>query len=214
MRVKICGLTSKTNLAAILNMYPHYVGFVCYPQSPRYVSPEEMSSFPLGEHKRGGILSVGVFVNPAMADIEKYLSRGVFEVVQLHGDEKNSFVDEIKKKFPSVSIIKAFQVDQTFSFEAPARSNADLLLFDTASENFGGSGKQFPWKALANYKGTIPFMVAGGIGLDNVKQALEEFKKFPQCVGIDASSKLEISPGEKDLAKVDRFIIEVQRWKR
>jgi phosphoribosylanthranilate isomerase len=129
--------------------------------------------------------------------------------VQLHGTESIEFCQELRQALPETEIIKAWRV----------RSPADLDLIQTYSEvvdsflldayhpnALGGTGQKLDWELLEAFKPSIPWFLAGGLTPDNIHMALSHL----QPDGIDLSSGVEISPGQKDLASVDRLFANLE----
>ena len=108
------------------------------------------------------------------------------------------------------SLIKAFQIstacdlEQTTNYEG----RVDYFLFDTKSNSYGGSGKQFDWSILEAYQGKTPFLLSGGIRPESA-EAIRSFR-HPLLAGIDLNSGFEIEPGRKDIEKLKEFLKEIQ----
>lgn len=174
-----------------------WMGFIFYPQSPRFVS--EVPTYLPKNAKR-----VGVFVNETKEKILETASRFGLDLLQLHGNESPDFCDEMGKT--GLKIIKAFSIDNYFPSELVKNYHTvcDYFLFDTKTAAYGGSGKKFNWEILSDYQGTTPFLLSGGISLEDV----EEVRNFshPQCIGFDINSKFEIKPALKNVEAVEQFI--------
>ena len=105
----------------------------------------------------------------------------------------------------SLKVIKAFSISkpddllQTKAYEGVA----DLFLFDTPTESYGGSGKKFDWQMLQAYDGHTPFLLSGGIGPEDIDR-IRTFE-HPHCIGIDLNSRFETAPGIKDVEGLRRF---------
>lgn len=193
MKLKVCGLTEEENISQVMNQFPDFIGFIFYEKSPRCVTDLKAS------YVRGlsGALKVGVFVNALTEDIKSSVDFYGLDMVQLHGHEPLSQVKDLKKA--GLSIIKAFRVmDQLPTEMEDYAPYCDLFLFDTYTPKFGGSGRQFDWSILSEV--SHPFLLSGGIG----KEDLERIKKLDlkHLVGLDINSKVEVSPGIKDIEKV------------
>jgi phosphoribosylanthranilate isomerase len=83
-----------------------------------------------------------------------------------------------------------------------------MFLFDYSTQKYGGSGNSFDWNLLNNYRLDIPFLLAGGLGIHNIDQALT--LSFPALKGFDLNSSLELSPGKKS-KKATKNIIQIIR---
>jgi phosphoribosylanthranilate isomerase len=199
MKIKICGLKHPGNIETIAALAPDYMGFICYPSSPRFIADniqaEALAALP------GNIYKTAVFVNESADSITKLIDTYNFGAIQLHGNERPEFCKSFKGK---VVVIKAFGVDKGFDFEQLNQfvGSVEYFLFDTKTDKYGGSGKIFDWTLLDNYKLNIPFFLSGGLSLEN----LEEIKSInhPQFYGVDLNSRFEIEPGLKDIDQLKK----------
>ncbi len=188
------------NIRAIEQTKADLMGFIFHPKSPRFVAslPEYMPK----KQKR-----VGVFVNASLEQILAKAQKFSLEYIQLHGDEPPAFCSELKNR--GLKVIRAQRIANTDDIiRAESYNMADLMIFDTKTELYGGSGKKFNWQLLENYKGCVPFLLSGGIRSDT----FEEIKAFfhPQFAGIDLNSGFEISPALKDVGKLNNFIEKIK----
>ncbi len=198
--LKVCGLTQKSEISSLLEMGVSVIGINFWQQSKRYVSP--VDSTELLKQFSGKLLRIGVFVNESSAAIIELLKNDVIDVAQLHGDELPSDCEAIKAL--GYPVIKAFGVDATLTSEkiSEYQAGVDAILLDAhAPEEYGGTGKTFDWqvaKTLAKENPGLPFILAGGITVENIDQAINE----TGASMIDVASGAEISPGMKDMDKV------------
>lgn len=188
------------NIRAIEQTKADLMGFIFHPKSPRFVAslPEYMPK----KQKR-----VGVFVNASLGQILAKAQKFSLEYIQLHGDEPPAFCSELKNR--GLKVIRALRIANADDIiRAESYNMADLMIFDTKTELYGGSGKKFNWQLLENYKGCVPFLLSGGIRSDT----FEEIKAFfhPQFAGIDLNSGFEISPALKDVGKLNNFIEKIK----
>ena len=188
------------NIRAIEQTKADLMGFIFHPKSPRFVAslPEYMPK----KQKR-----VGVFVNASLEQILAKAQKFSLEYIQLHGDEPPAFCSELKNR--GLKVIRAQRIANTDDIiRAESYNMADLMIFDTKTELYGGSGKKFNWQLLENYKGCVPFLLSGGIRSDT----FEEIKAFfhPQFAGIDLNSGFEISPALKDVGNLNNFIEKIK----
>lgn len=200
MIVKVCGMRDSENIRAIEQTKADLMGFIFHPKSPRFVAslPEYMPK----KQKR-----VGVFVNASLEQILAKAQKFSLEYIQLHGDEPPAFCSELKNR--GLKVIRALRIANTDDIiRAESYNMADLMIFDTKTELYGGSGKKFNWQLLENYKGCVPFLLSGGIRSDT----FEGIKAFfhPQFAGIDLNSGFEISPALKDVGKLNNFIEKIK----
>lgn len=206
MIIKVCGMGDTKRMYEIALMGIHMLGFIFYPRSPRYVvgkiAPSDMESLPPSIHK------VGVFVNTNEETIIKEAKKYHLDALQLHGSESPELCQTLKEK--GFIILKAFNLTKKNYYEA-YQPYCDFFIFDTPSEQHGGTGEKFDWTLLNTYQGETPFLLSGGIGPNDVEEVLKV--NHPKLVGIDINSKFEIEPGIKDLSSVSLFINETKNYK-
>ena len=182
------------------------MGFIFWEPSARYVS-QKPDYLP-------ACARTGVFVNATPEYILSTVRAYGLSYVQLHGQESPEFCHHLRltlnqSGLASVQLIKAFSISTPEDL-APVQKYENLchfLLFDTKTPLPGGSGKQFDWQILQHYSGTLPFLLSGGIGPDDIKR-LHEFH-HPLCAGIDLNSRFEISPGVKDATLLRNFLTQL-----
>ncbi|MDY5254297.1 indole-3-glycerol phosphate synthase TrpC [Veillonella caviae] len=151
------------------------------------------------EHASQRIKTVGVFVNETIENIVSAVDIAGLDVVQLHGDEDETFIQVLKEK-TTADIWKAVQVCNADDAKAWLDSAADMLLFDAYHEDErGGTGHSFDWTSLDTVE--RPFMLAGGIDATNVARAIRTVRPY----GIDISSGVEIE-GRKDSQQISAFM--------
>lgn len=213
--VKVCGMREAENIRALEQLFAlhassfnFWMGFIFWPKSSRYVS-EPPACLPT-TCKR-----VGVFVDAAIEDICQHISDYKLDIVQLHGQETPEFIQALRGECgDSVSIIKAFNIATAADLAQTAfyEGVADYFLFDTKGKAVGGNGEKFDWSVLADYHGETPFLLSGGIGLDDAER-IESFltsHSSPltsnKCIGIDLNSRFETAPATKDTTALHRFL--------
>ena len=178
------------------------MGFICWERSPRYVS-EVPAYLPNCER-------VGVFVNPTLDVIQERIKAFDFSYIQLHGNESPESCKTVQEK-TKLKVIKAISISSKEDLALANQYNGfvDLFLFDTKCSTFGGSGKQFSWDILSDYRGSLPFLLSGGIGPEDA----ERLSKFhhPKCIGFDINSRFELEPGIKDTEKIKSFISTIRQ---
>lgn len=204
-QVKVCGLTKLNQIKELIDLKVDFLGFIFYEKSPRYVlnhlSLEQISEI---NHQA----KVGVFVNEELDKIVEISEKAKLNFIQLHGDETEKFISELRQKLNSkIAIIKVIRIGNlTENLESKIhnlKSKIDYLLFDTDSKAFGGTGKTFDWNFLNEIKIPIPYFLSGGISLENIHQ-LSTINHQP--FALDINSKFEIEPGNKDINKIKEFI--------
>jgi phosphoribosylanthranilate isomerase len=196
LKIKVCGMRESQNILALAELQPDLMGFIFYSKSARFtgevLEKEILKSLP------GSIQKTGVFVNESFEKVIAISKEYGLDFVQLHGKETVEFCEKLKKE--SLKIIKVFSVDNLFEFTETINFEdfADYFLFDTKAEGgYGGHGKAFDWNILDKYEGNTPFLLAGGISLENLGD-LDKIKN-KHFVGIDVNSKFELSPANKDI---------------
>jgi phosphoribosylanthranilate isomerase len=207
LAVKICGMTDSCNTLAAVELRPQFLGFIFYKGSPRYaedkLDPEILRKIP------GTISRTGVFVDAGADTISESISKYSLDCIQLHGNEEPGLCLELKEK--GVRIIKAFSTSDGTDLEQCHRfiGCTDFFLFDTRSNDHGGSGKKFNWEILNDYKLKHPFFLSGGIGPEDADEIFTV--KNPWFYGVDLNSRFESEPGFKDIWKLKNFIREIKK---
>ena len=204
-KVKICGLTSLEDARFVSGALAHYLGFIFYEDSPRFVTPAEAGAII---NWIEGPECVGVFVNQPLDDLNMIARQTGIDMVQLHGNESPEYCELVEKP-----VIKAIHVKETNTAAdledmiQPYLSVVDYLLFDTKIEGqWGGTGQTFDWSVLEEVADGLPFFLSGGLNPDNVREACRTVQPY----AIDLSSGLEAEPGTKDFDKVERFMDEMR----
>tara|TARA_Y100001968_G_C19204254_1_gene641508 strand:+ start:41 stop:727 length:687 start_codon:yes stop_codon:yes gene_type:complete len=206
--LKICGITKADQALKIASMGVNAIGLIGVKSSARYVHEKKRREiFNLLEHNFRNIERVWVVANLEAAEIEKGLvGIGSPSAVQLHGNESLEYCQKMKNKHPKICWWKAFRIREESDLLEVSKyeKTVDVLLLDAWSDSaLGGTGKKIPLNLLSATNFQIPWWVAGGISGESVGEILSKTKPY----GIDASSKLEISPGTKNIEKV-AFLIE------
>ncbi|TFH44664.1 phosphoribosylanthranilate isomerase [Streptococcus equinus] len=191
-KVKICGLSTREAVEVAVNSGADYIGFV-FAKSKRQVGIKQASH--LAQFIPKTVQKVGVFVSPTLMELQEAIVKVPLDLVQIHGE----FSDEDFEKL-DVPSIRAIPVEKTLE---EIETKADFLLFDAP---LAGSGKTFDWELLKNQVIEKPYFLAGGLTVDNVKQAITFFRPY----AVDVSSGVE-TDGKKDLLKIMRFIESVKK---
>jgi phosphoribosylanthranilate isomerase len=202
-RIKICGVRDEESAFAAADAGADAIGLVFYPQSPRYIEPDE--AWQLVGMLPPFVSSVGLFVN---ADIDRFMmieEECPTDMSQLHGHEPE---DLVKQCGPNV--IKAVRFDPTTIADDLERwdriDEVDAILVDGSA---GGQGTSFDWTKLAAARERLskPLILAGGLNSENVGEAIRVVRPF----AVDVSSGVESSPGVKDLDMIEAFCRAVRR---
>lgn len=210
--IKICGITNIDDAKSISELRVDAMGFVLSADSPRKV--KIITAYRIIEALRTGenkISMVGVFVNEEIRKVLNDYRSLRLDYIQLSGDEDRDYLKDLKEKAKDIKIIKSIRIkNKSESYRAKINKKvdklkkyADFILMDSYSKNvYGGTGVSFNWDIVKDYYREIPVILSGGLDAENVRQAVDIVKPF----GVDASSKLEIYPGKKDIDKVTKFI--------
>lgn len=216
MQVKICGITSVEQGSAIAQLGADALGYICVEKSPRYIAPEKIApitaavsaEWPDVEH-------FGVFANESLFSILKIVKTAGLTTVQLHGDETPATCHLLRDAFkesglPKIKLVKAFRIRSTDDLDTISsyEPHVDRLLLDAYHpDQLGGTGETLDWQALQNFSPNRPWLLAGGLTPENVRSALAQISPN----GIDLSSGVERSPGDKDLEKVRQLFEQVRQ---
>lgn len=195
--IKVCGIVEPADALAAVQAGATAIGMIFYPASPRYARLDQAAMVSAVVSSRA--LKVGVFVNENPTRIRDIAEAVRLDVVQLHGDEPPGDLAELE----GLRVWKAFPVGDKFDAARLDDYDCDAIVLDTASAGvYGGSGQTFPWQRAIEANAERRIIVAGGLGSDNVADAIRVLKPW----GVDASSRLESSPGRKDPMKVEAFV--------
>ena len=206
LKIKVCGMRDTQNILDVAALKPDYMGFIFFEKSPRNVSEIESLETILSLPKE--IKKVGVFVNESLENIVKTVRTFGLSTVQLHGKESPDICKRLKVL--KLEVWKAFSVDQNFDFETckPYENIVDRFLFDTKGDGYGGHGKAFDWNILKKYNAKVPFMLAGGISLENLTEL--QLLDGLNIAGVDVNSKFENSPGDKNIEKLQTLFEKIK----
>ncbi|WP_106794760.1 phosphoribosylanthranilate isomerase [Aquimarina sp. Aq78] len=219
MKLKVCGMKYKENIEAVAAMKPDYLGFIFYENSPRNFEGE-IPKLP------STIKKVGVFVNEPINQVVSKIAKHSLDAIQLHGDESSEYckaLKEVELSLPvskngkeigferyNFEVWKVFSIKDEFDFDRlqPYEGIVDYFLFDTKGKEKGGNGYTFDWSVLKGYPSSTPFILSGGIGLDEIEDLLS-FLESPESKylhAIDVNSKFESKPGLKKTEDLEKFI--------
>ncbi|AZA80047.1 phosphoribosylanthranilate isomerase [Chryseobacterium sp. G0186] len=219
LSLKVCGLTKTEQIQELMTMKVDFLGFIFYEKSPRYVL-NHLSLDDISKVDHQG--KVGVFVNEITEKIIEVAEKGKLNLIQLHGDESEDFMADLRKKLnPEIKIIKVIRIgndttenrnkitqilnDQSTSYNLPP---VTYYLFDTDSKAFGGTGQQFDWNLLNEFEIPLPYFLSGGISEENITNIQSLIQK---PFAIDINSKFEINPGDKDIERIKKFSSTIQK---
>ena len=198
---KICGITNKEDLEAIIDLKPNAVGFIQWKDSTRYVEPEIVGEWITPEE----VQRVGVFVCPNERELAHSIQYGRFDVVQVHRIPDNWWAD--RDFFKGIEFWNALKPEELYFAES--YFPFDKYVLDSYNpDTVGGTGELCDWGKAAQLVKAIkqPILLAGGLSSDNVLEAIDAVKP----AGVDVSSGVELSPGKKDINKVREFLKTIQ----
>jgi phosphoribosylanthranilate isomerase len=200
-RIKVCGITDRDQALAIAGLGVDALGFIFVAASPRCVTADQARAIvaalpPL-------VTAVGVFMDQEPAEVNHIARRCGLSMVQLHGQESPTYCQAME-----LPRIKAFRVgaDSLPDLAAYGQWVKGFLLDTYRSGQAGGTGATFDWGLVGQLALPGPLILAGGLTPDNVGPAIRQLRPF----AVDANSGVEISPGRKDLAQVERLVAEVR----
>lgn len=192
------------NIADVILLKPHYMGFILYRDSPRYVSPE--STADLLKDIPTEIKKIGVLVNESIDYALSIARSRIFDLLQLHGSESPDYCRILSEHIP---VIKAFQIqDRLPDNLTDYQPFCDMFLFDSAGKKFGGTGSKFDHSVLKDYSLSTEYILGGGISpydADYVKSL-----NAPLMAGIDLNSRFETALGVKDINILKNFIKKIE----
>ena len=215
--IKICGITNEEDALKIASLGADALGFILSTESVRRIGPDKAKEIILATKDKFINVRdkmrpsfVGVFVNENMGKVTEIAEKLGLDYIQLSGDETLDYLKKIKKHNRNIKLIKLVRIkDNVSSFAVISKQMlefkkvADFFLLDTFKDNiYGGMGKNFNWELVKGLSQEYPVILAGGLDCENVAEAIQIVKPF----GIDASTRLEESPGKKDIKKVEIFI--------
>ena len=190
MRVKICGITNLEDALLAINAGADALGFVFYPESPRYITPENAQTIiaqlpPFVE-------KVALFVNEAPETIRSICLESGCTLAQIHFDVGDDFFAQVN--FPTLRVVRAKNRDDIL------RNHDEYRLVDAYCDAYGGSGKRLNIEWFEGID-CSKIILAGGLDPENVGS----LKKYG-FYGVDVSSGVEASYGKKDPSRVVSFI--------
>ncbi|MFT0787306.1 phosphoribosylanthranilate isomerase [Synechococcus sp. H55.10] len=209
--VKICGITRQDQAEAIAALGVSALGFIAVPNTPRYLPLPEMARW-VGSLP-GPVEKVGVFLDQDPRVIAAWVEAVGLTAIQLHGQESPQDCRQLGEWLPGIRRIKALRIRHPADLEGANlyRDCVEGLLLDAYHpQQAGGTGQTLNWPELAHRSLPLPWLLAGGLKPDNVRQALSHL----QPNGIDLSSGVERRPGDKDIDKVRHLLQQLrsQGW--
>jgi phosphoribosylanthranilate isomerase len=192
--IKVCGITRAEDAAVCVELGVNLIGFIFHKPSPRNVLPEEVAAM-----ETGGLTRVGVFVKQSVGEVLEIMDQARLDLAQLHGDQDEAFCvgvgpDRVMRVFWPQRCKDGLEFGQEIERFAPF---CRFLLFDAGTSG-GGHGQTLDFEMLKEVTATKPWLLAGGLGPENVEIALETCAP----AGLDLNSGVESTPGVKDRKKI------------
>ena len=187
MFVKVCGVTRLDDARAAVDAGASAIGFVFWPNSPRFVDPYRARA--IAGKLPPFVTAVGLFVNQSVGYVNGVASLVRLGAVQLHGDETPDFAASI-----AAPVIKALPVERVGGWP----DGTTLLLDAHDPVKRGGTGRVIDWSAAAAVATRRRVLLAGGLTPENIADAIAHVRPF----GVDVSSGVERAPGIKDHARI------------
>jgi phosphoribosylanthranilate isomerase len=208
LKVKICGLTNLADAQAAVAAGADLLGFIFFPKSPRYVTPERVREIIQALDRRPP--TAGVFVNESSAAVAQILDFCGLDLAQLHGEEPPEMVTgdlggRAYKALRPRSLDEALNLASRYAPAPPPEGETicPALLVDAYHPHLrGGTGETGDWGLAAALAGRYRLLLAGGLGPANVAEAVRAVRPW----GVDVSSGVESAPGQKDHAAVRAFV--------
>ena len=205
IRVKICGLRSAADMAAVVAAGAAYAGFVFFPKSPRHLTIDQARLLALDAP--AGLAKVALTVDADDATLDAIMEAVPLDMLQLHGHETPERVAALRARY-GLPVMKAIGVADESDLAALTEYSlaADQILIDAkpprGADLPGGNGLSFDWRLLVGRKWLRPWMLAGGLTPENVAEAI----RLTGARQVDVSSGVETAPGVKDAAKIAAFV--------
>jgi phosphoribosylanthranilate isomerase len=209
--IKICGITNLADARAASDAGADLLGFVFFPQSPRYVEPEGARRIVDGLKNHGSASEVaGVFVDEPLEYVRRIMDQVGLDWVQLHGAEPPEMLGELMPRVykalrPRDAADAAAQIS---TYRAILGKNSPAFVVDAfEAARFGGTGRCADWSLAAQIATEFPILLAGGLSALNVDAAIHSVRPW----GVDVSSGVEDRPGIKNHKKLREFIETVKK---
>ena len=205
VKVKICGVRTLEEAQAAADAGADALGFNFWAPSARYIEPQAARGVIAGITPT--VCTVGVFVNEEANRIVDIASELGLSAVQLHGDESPEFCERLTS-IKTFKTIKAIRVGQKFDLSVIESYRVNMVLLDSSNEgSYGGTGRSFDWRIAIEAKHLAPIILAGGLTVENVWDAITQVRP----AAIDVCSGVEAEPGRKDMDKMRGFMAEAAR---
>ncbi len=220
MKVKICGITRLADAVTAVSLGANMLGFNFYRGSKRYIPPEkaaglvrELRSAISGQASTADDLplkttyrlpiTVGVFVNSPLNEVQHIMSVCKLDLAQFSGDESPEILQALRgKAFKAIRPSSVAEAEDLVQQYALMPQQPAFLMDAYHPQEYGGTGQKGDWEMAAHYAQHYPLMLAGGLTPENVETAVSQVKPW----GVDVASGVESAPGVKDAQKMAQFI--------
>ena len=193
----------KYNSLKVASCLPDYLGFIFFEKSPRNFT----GVIPV---LPASIQKVAVFVDAPLLEVLNIIRIHAIGIIQLHGDESPSYCKKLREVAgPStLELWKVFSVGETFDYKQleAYEGVVDKFLFDTSGAEKGGNGITFNWNLLKKYPSNKPFILSGGIGLEEMHAVQKIAASDLPLYAIDVNSKFENAPGLKNIDRLQELM--------
>ena len=209
IRIKICGMTRLEDALCAVEAGVDALGFIFYAKSPRAIDPA--GALRIIAELPPFVDTVGVFVDEELSQVEAIVKQCRLSYAQLHGAESPEACRCLAEVTTPCQVLKAIRVGPrtTVAEVAPYQESVQGFLLDTYQKNVvGGTGEAFDWSLIDRLNLTKPFLLAGGLSVDNIRLALEQVRPY----GVDANSGIETAPGIKDHYLIRQFVAAVRKF--
>lgn len=201
MLIKVCGLARAEDVALCEELGVDWIGFIFHPASPRNVDMFKVAAFP-----RGQALRVGVFVHQSVDQVCEVMDQAGLDLAQLHGGQDQAFCRAVGPR----RVVKVFWPQRYARLDDLQRDIeaygpfCRAVLLDAGTSG-GGHGRSLDFARLAGLRFSLPWFLAGGLELENIREALS------RCApnGVDLNSGVENGPGVKSREKLTRVLREL-----
>ncbi len=210
IRVKICGITNLEDARVAARAGADFLGFVCYPRSPRYITPEAAGRIIRALREDGeSVATVGVFVNASVEEIRRAMRVAGFDLAQLHGDEPPEVVRALgPRAYKGFRLRDEAEAEIAIGYAHHSPTTPHLLVDAYHPNAYGGTGTSVPLHLARAVAARVPhLLLAGGLTPDNVVDVVQAVRPW----GVDVSSGVERAPGKKDHDKVRAFVARCKR---
>lgn len=202
LRIKICGITNAADARAAIDAGADALGFNCYRGSKRWLNVPEASGWIAT--LPASVARIAVMVDPPWEEALAIAHLPFIDALQLHGRESEEFCARLAGE--GIRFSKALPAMEHEALAMARSFSTDTVILDsTSGGDFGGTGRTFPWgiaARLVNDQPTLRIVLAGGLTPANVQQAIKTVRPF----AVDVTGGVEMAPGRKDHALIDRFI--------